>query len=547
MCGIFGFFNLGHDSFHLSPIVLDCVGKKLQARGSDGWGIESNLGRFQNHKNESFSISGKTEEEFSWLMLNCRAKPETEFDSDVDNMQPVTVERSSKYSLVHNGAISEKYVKEVFGEYNFEPKTNIDSEALLCSVAYNWENTKDVLEKIDGGFSYIAFETYKGKLKSVNVGCKYQPLYIMEATHGGNYHGIFISSIRQILEDLKIYIDADNICIKEFKEYSNTIWNIENNASRSQEFMPLYNYPNRAKETDKIKVLCACSGGIDSTTSLIMAHKILRQNEVPYEIEAVHFKYGHRGEEAEEHAIKNIILWCNTHGYQTKLTIVDLSKIYQNVFAVKNSQLINKNSEIETGTQDGLKSTIAWVPVRNMMFQTILFGIGETNILEEGFKSVYMVAGWNQLSEEGFYPDNSARFSNAMLKASTFGTLVGKKFYNWNLCSNLLKSDQWLLAHEFNFLDAFKYTISCDIPVESNGNYYNCNGQCGSTLLSMWASKRYKGIKDPRQFKEAVTTIRKEDLYEEPECNILEINQKVLDGVMNRLQMINGLELKYEK
>jgi len=200
---------------------------------------------------------------------------------------------------------------------------------------------------------------------------------------------------------------------------------------------------------------------------------------------------------------------------------------------------------METGTQDKLKSTIAWVPVRNMLFQTLMIGLAETYILEEGYDKVYLIAGWNQLSEEGFYPDNSSRFSNTMLKAARFGTLVGHKIHTWNLCSNLLKADQWLLANHFGFIDLFKHTISCDIPIikyDDNGKVIsacNCKGQCGSTLLSMWASQRYIDIKDPREFAEADVTVDKDLLYKPPVIEPKVTNEDDVKNALGRLILID--------
>jgi hypothetical protein len=115
--------------------------------------------------------------------------------------------------------------------------------------------------------------------------------------------------------------------------------------------------------------------------------------------------------------------------------------------------------------------------------------------------------------------------------------------HTWNICAQLLKSDQWLLAKELGFLDVFEHTISCDIPVKEGQNYYNCKGQCGSTLLSMWASKRYKGIEDPRLFMEASTKIKESKLYKMPKQEPIDITEKAWKDVISRIILIDEVKV----
>jgi len=517
--------------------LIKTVAIEAQKRGRDGYGYMINDALYKESSSDTFEMFNVRIGRQSFGMVNCRAKPETEQATTKINMQPISYVDmfNNKEYLVHNGAVSESYKDEMFKKHSWKPITKIDSEALLCMCVHEGVDA-NTLSKINGGFAFIHMKVFEGKLQKVSVACKYQPLYALEvASPAGSV--IFYHSLKSGIDILKKYYEAGEYFINEyeFPEYAFETFDLVNGTRDKGTFEPYFEYPNKAKTNKKVKVLCACSGGIDSTTSLIMAHKLLEKTKVPFDIDLVHFKYGHRGQTAEINAVRDIVEWLEHSDIKVNLKVVDLEDIYKYVFNVQRSQLINPNLVVETGTQDKLKSTVAWVPVRNMLFQTIMIGLAETYILEEGYKKAYIVAGWNQLSEEGFYPDNSSRFANTMLKAAKFGTLVGNQIKPWNICSQLLKSDQWLLAEVFKFIEVFKYTISCDIPVLDGPAFYNCNGQCGSTLLSMWAAKRYKGIKDPRQFRDASVTISKDKMYTSPIEEELEITRDVITQTINRI------------
>ena len=548
MCGIFAFFNTGF-GIKLPKEVLNKVAKEAQKRGQDGFGLM--LNDYMNRKPKSSKIDFGNVSKKSYGLLNCRAKPETECETTEKDIQPIFYvdQYNEKHYLVHNGAISESYVKKIYEENNWTKTCDIDSEALVC-MAYNEGVNEKSLSKVDGGFAFIHMIVKDGDLVKVNIACKYQPLYVLEVSDNISTSRYF-HSLKSGIEILKEHFKNTTYFTKdyEFPAYSYISYDLLTDEIEEGTFEPTFQYPSRAKVENKIKVLCSCSGGIDSTTSLIMAHKLLSKTKQSFDIDMVHFQYGHRGDLAEKSAIRDIYDELHNKGIKVNLKIIDLEDIYKNVFNIKNSQLINERAKVSTGTQDQLKSTIAWVPVRNMLFQTIMTGLAETYILEEGYKKVYMVAGWNQLSEEGFYPDNSTRFSNTMMEAAKYGTLVGHKIFTWNICSQLLKSDQWLLAKHLNFIDLFKYTISCDIPVKENNTFYNCNGQCGSTLLSMWASKRYIGIQDPRTFKEAPLNNVDDSCkrYELPDMEPIEMSKERVDDALKRIIKIPEITYSIEK
>lgn len=567
MCGIFGYWNSTVES---KPIMdkelFKLMGKYAQLRGSDGYGYIVNGIRYKKVTvNEPVEFTEYPENPmrlWSWGLLNCRAKPETEAPTTVRNVQPLMSraklceDTKLHAACVHNGALSNDFVRSIYEKYSYEPITDLDSEAfipMLLGMAKAQEHSdereilKEFCESANGGFAMLGTFQDQFGTRSFIAACKYQPLYEL-SVYIPNFKRTYyyLHSVKEALDECEKYLsqtllrDSEIVChIEEVEPYTCRIY--RDYGVEEISFKPTYSYPGRVEPKDKVKVLVATSSGIDSTCSLIMAHKLLERKGIDYSIDAIHFKYGHRGQEAEEQAIKKIVEEANKKfNNKFNLKIVNLEHIYKDFFNVKKSQLIDKDSNIETGTNDKLKTTVAWVPVRNMLFQTLMYGLAETYILEEGYRKVYIVAGWNQLSEEGFYPDNSTRFSNAMSLASKFGTLVGHDIVNWNICSRLLKSDEWALAKMLDFLDLYKYTISCDCPVEENGHMYNCDGQCGSTILSQIASKRYIGIKDPREFRHNdKIVVDEKDKFKFYEETPITLSAETQFAILDRLVLID--------
>ena len=242
-------------------------------------------------------------------------------------------------------------------------------------------------------------------------------------------------------------------------------------------------------------VLVSCSSGLDSTCTLKILQLAGYENIIP-----IHFKYGARSGDAEELAIQNI---CK----QLKLSpkIFDVSNLYKEMDIESISMLSNEKAPITTGTSDGLKSVQAWTSGRNMLFQTIMMTFAETEVMKHNYEKVYFCAGWNQLTESACYPDNTKYFSDACINMAKYGTLVGNRFSILYCLSNLMKTEQYVLAKDLGFLDLFDMCISCDRAKVINGIPCNCSKNdmpaCGSGLLSAWSEKML-GLKTNRNFYE---------------------------------------------
>lgn len=236
-------------------------------------------------------------------------------------------------------------------------------------------------------------------------------------------------------------------------------------------------------------VIVSCSGGLDSSVSAAILKFAKYKN-----ILLVHFKYGHRGQNCEEIAIKNI-----AKELDLPLKIIDVENIYNTIDVKDVSMLSNNEAIISTGTHLGLKTVHAWTPGRNMLFMTIMGIIAETEVMRYDFNSVYFVGGWMNLSESGIYPDNSEAFCSSCLNMFNFGTLIGNRIKPMYCLSNLLKSDHYILVKEFKLQNIIKNSISCDRPQLVNGIPCNCMKDglpaCGSGALSLWGS-RIAGMDD---------------------------------------------------
>jgi len=240
-------------------------------------------------------------------------------------------------------------------------------------------------------------------------------------------------------------------------------------------------------------VLVCCSGGFDSSMTLATLKLAGYENII-----ACHYKYGHRGQDAEEIAITNV---CNE--LDIKLKIFDIQSLYNTIGIDNISMLQNENAEIITGTVRGLKMTAAWTPARNLLFLTIMGALGEAECMRYDYESIYIAGGMLQLTESATYPDNTPYFFDAVKNSLKYGTLIGDRFKPLYCLSNLMKTEQFLFMKEFGLENVYRHTISCDRPlvlmtldgIDSPPRPipHNCmkDGMpaCGSGLLSYWGSK----------------------------------------------------------
>lgn len=512
MCGIIGI----HFRESVRTDILDILFSYAEKRGQDETGIliiKKNeirefkyFGSYSKNKDDVLNDIEVSIDLNDILIATCRAIPETEGPAiNEENMQPIWND-VHRLAIAHNGAVAsqvdsfhrENNIIKDNSYYNY--KTNIDSETILASYLYNKKDLKKVMETdLIGGFAFILYDQIQNRLKWV---VSHQPL------SQGYIRGLgFIlhSNLDAIIEVIKKIRKVTRMGVMAWEDFYAHItssfsileMDLDSGFISKDSYTPLYYLPQydfktfNKKESEKEYILVACSGGLDSTTALMIAKE---SDMTPI---AVHFSYGHRGQSAEKIAIQNI----------TKLLDVPLIEFNfeDNMKVLDSGMLTDKNAPIISGTKKGCKTTAAWTNCRNMFFMTYMIAYAEKLILEKQLTHLYITAGFLQLSEEGGFPDNSLRFFDSMLNAATFGSLVGKRIRPVYGMANILKAEQYVLLDSFSWLEKLSpWLVSCDRPVVINGIPCNCsldNGEagCGSGRRSMFAI-RNAGLKDLRNY-----------------------------------------------
>lgn len=426
-----------------------------------------------------------------------RASPETESDSiDGESIQPI-IDDENGIALIHNGAVSNSIHESL--KDHFDSKSNLDSEAIIWAYLHHGRNMKRTMEYLSGGFAFLMLDINKEKLYAVAT---HLPLWCGYVTG----HGLFFSSFKEAIYGTISKIKGqkiDKMNISMWEDYycreipPNTISEFDLNSGQINEhkFVPRYLHPNwdpLTQRSQKQKVLVALSGGLDSATTAAVL------KAAGYDVTAIHFQYGHRGEDSELLACNNICtdLEIPNHIFSIGSIIRDID----------NGMLTNSDSEIVSGTREGLKQTIAWTVCRNSLFLQLMAALAESLIVNDGYGEVFLTGGYAQLTESGVYPDNSERFITSFHKFIEFGSIAGTKIKPMYVCSNLLKAEQYILLDKLDYLDSIgPNLISCDRPKVIDGIAHNCskNGMpaCGSGLLSYWAAKK-AGVEDTRRYYE---------------------------------------------
>lgn len=539
MCGIIGYWAT--DSVP-SPITVNKLLEYGEKRGTDSFGfavynkqLEQKCDKKYKGQVDREYISNKIVDRMevgSLMLANYRAAPETEPGAKGDTtIQPITMQ---DYCLVHNGAVSRKIYNELSRDYqNF---TELDSEAILWAYLKYGKDMKAAMEYLSGGFAFLLLDNQCRKLFAV---CTHNPLYCGYVVGHGLFLSSFSEAIYEAISAIKgttitrqnIMVWEDYYC-REFPANTITEFQLDSGAINEIKFTPRYIHPKydpfiinkTINRQQKKKVLVSASGGLDSSTTLA----ILRQAD--YDVTAIHFKYGHRGEKAEELAITNICRILNvpmlTFDLREQMKLLD-----------KDSMLVNKDHKITTGTEDGSKSTVAWTCFRNGFFATYMGAMAESLIINNEYNEVYLTGGFLNLSESGSFPDNSERFIKSFTKFCKFASIVGTKIKPLFCCSNLLKTELYIILENLGLLKILgKYMVSCDRPmlITDKNNILipaNCSKDgmpaCGSGARSYLSAKRI-GIEDPRTYYEvkdedykSCYTVDPDDGYIRPSINTI--------------------------
>ncbi len=187
----------------------------------------------------------------------------------------------------------------------------------------------------------------------------------------------------------------------------------------------------------KEKALALLSGGLDSTTALILAQK---EYDV---IGAVTFKYGQQAQEQELKASQKLCQEYNLAHY-----VLDIASAFHH----STSALVSGSQKIPTIDRDSLDDFATctqtaqqvWVPNRNGLF------INYASALAESLHAQHVVVGFNA-EEAVTFPDNSQDFITAINKALKYSTKNGVSVISPTLSLNKIEIVRELLKHDFNF------------------------------------------------------------------------------------------------
>ena len=112
-----------------------------------------------------------------------------------------------------------------------------------------------------------------------------------------------------------------------------------------------------------MRAILSLSGGLDSTALLLhLIHK-------GYDIHTISYYYGQKNK-VELDGLARILHYLEYQQYTIENQRVDLSS----VFGTFNSSLTSSNIDVPTGTTDENKMKMNFVPNRNAIFSSVLYG-----------------------------------------------------------------------------------------------------------------------------------------------------------------------------
>jgi len=227
------------------------------------------------------------------------------------------------------------------------------------------------------------------------------------------------------------------------------------------------------------------SGGIDSTSLLL---NLLSNNENVY---ALTFDYGQKHKIEIEFAKKNIDYLAKS-GFEIKHQIINISDLVN----ILQSSLTDNQIEVPEGHYENKNMKSTFVPNRNAIFSSILYGYC-ISIYKETKKPVALSLGVHS-GDHLIYPDCRPEFYNQIMNAFEIGNWDSKyiktylPYINHNKAEIIKDGINSCKKLNLDFNLIYKNTLTTYFP-NANGE---SNGKTGSDVERILAFNELK-IQDP--------------------------------------------------
>ena len=238
-----------------------------------------------------------------------------------------------------------------------------------------------------------------------------------------------------------------------------------------------------------MKAILSLSGGLDSTALLLhLIHK-------GYDIHTISYYYGQKNK-VELDGLARILHYLEYQQYTIENKRVDLSS----VFGTFNSSLTSSDVDVPTGTTDENKMKMNFVPNRNAIFSSVLYGFA-VSIAKDSDDVVDVCLGVHAGDGNIIPPDCTPEFYEKLEDAFKIGN-VNTENINYYL-PYVNKKKYEIIKDAKNICDKlsldFKYIFENSISCYTGDGCGKC-GACTDRILAFEKA----GIEDVTKYKEYI-------------------------------------------
>jgi len=236
-----------------------------------------------------------------------------------------------------------------------------------------------------------------------------------------------------------------------------------------------------------VKAILSLSGGLDSTALLL--HLIKKG----YDIHTISYYYGQKNK-VELDGLARILHYLEYQQYTIENQRIDLSSVFKSF----NSSLTRSDIDVPTGTTDESKMKTNFVPNRNAIFSSVLYGFA-VSIAKDYDDVVDVCLGVHAGDGNIIPPDCTPEFYDKLNDAFKIGN-VNTENINYYL-PYVNKKKYEIIEDAKNICDElgldFKYIFENSISCYTGDGCGKC-GACTDRILAFEKA----GIKDVTKYKE---------------------------------------------